>query len=308
MASAPGKIILFGEHAVVYGVPSIAVPLSDLRVKVNWAITKSGNLNIIAEDLENKEISLKPNMSDINNPFARIVQQILDYYDATIPSGYIKITSDIPIASGLGSGAAVSTAIGRAIAQMLGYNISNDDLNSFVFEVEKIHHGTPSGIDNTVIVYEKAIKFKKNHPIEPLSISKPFNILIADTGIPAPTHEAVGDVKDLYENNTDNIQNIFDDIESIVNSATEAIKIGNLVKVGKLMIQSHKLLQALTVSSRELDILVETAIQSGALGAKLSGGGRGGNMIALVPQTKIEAVKHQLLSAGAKRVLLTTVK
>lgn len=306
--SAPGKIILFGEHAVVYGIPAIAVPLSDLRATVSWSESSSGKLEIIAKDLKNKNISLEADLSDSNNPLSRIVLDVTKYYKTEPPPTQIIVQSDIPIASGLGSGAAVSAALGRAIARILGHTITDETLNDIVFEVEKIHHGTPSGIDNTVIVYQKAIKFEKNKPIETLKIDTPFSLLIADTGIPALTHQSVSDVRALYENDKQKIQDIFDKIHQIVLSAIDCIANGSIVELGKLMTENHKLLRELTVSSLELDSLVEVAINAGALGAKLSGGGRGGNMISLVESEKIDEISQQLLSAGANRVFSTIVK
>jgi len=306
--SAPGKIILFGEHAVVYGIPAIAIPLSSLRVYVDWMQTKDGKIEIIAHDINNKYKFLKPDLSDSDNPLTRIISAILTHFSCPTPSARFEIRSELPIASGLGSGAAVSTAIGRAVAQSIGYTISNDVLNNFVFEVEKIHHGTPSGIDNTVIVYERAIEYQKDKPIKPLIVHTPFVVLIADTGISALTHEAVGDVRKLYEADRQKTQKIFGSIQSIVTSSIESIKSGNYRQLGQLMTQNHHYLQQLTVSSSELDTLVNVAIENGALGAKLSGGGRGGNMIALVNQSDAENIQNKLLDAGALRVFKTTVR
>lgn len=308
ITSAPGKIILFGEHAVVYGIPAIAVPLLDLRVTVNWTQTNDNTLVIIGKDHNHKQILVDFDMDDLQNPLTSVISQVLKHYNAPTPSASIEIQSDIPIASGLGSGAAVSTALGRAIASISKHNIPTDVLNRIVFETEKIHHGTPSGIDNTVIVYEQAIKFIKHRPIEALTIRKPFSLIVADTGIPAPTHESVGDVRALYEADQQRIQGIFDVIGTIVHSAIDCIARGDIPQLGALMTQNHECLQELTVSSKELDALVHVALDQGALGAKLSGGGRGGNMIALVQNDMIEHITQHLIEAGATRVFSTLVK
>lgn len=306
--SAPGKIILLGEHAVVYGIPAVAVPLSTLRVTVSWQKLESGDFQIIARDLKNQDITLTPNLDNEQNPLTRIVSSVLAYYNQKLPSVRFEITSDLPIASGLGSGAAVSTALGRAVANSIGEDIPNAILNEMVYNVEKIHHGTPSGIDNTVIVYEQSIKYKKDEPIESLRVHTPFTVLVADTGVTALTHQAVGDVRKLYQANQQRIQSIFNEIDSIVVTAIDYIGRGQIKELGKLMYQNHKLLQKLTVSSPKLDHLVEVALSEGALGAKLSGGGRGGNMIALVEEDMIDTVGNALSSAGATRVFHTDIK
>ena len=308
ITSAPGKIILFGEHAVVYGIPAIAVPLLDLRVTINWTPTDNNMLMITGKDHNHKQVSIAFDMDNLQNPLTSVIRQVLQHYNAPTPSASIEIQSDIPIASGLGSGAAVSTALGRAIANISNHDIPADVLNHIVFETEKIHHGTPSGIDNTVIVYEQAIKFIKNYPIEPLTIHTPFSLIVADTGIPAPTHESVGDVRALYEADQYRIQAIFEKIGAIVDSAIDCIAQGDIPRLGSLMTQNHEYLQKLTVSSKELDKLVHVALDQGALGAKLSGGGRGGNMITLVQNDMIEPISQHLSEAGAARVFSTLVK
>lgn len=303
--SAPSKIILLGEHAVVYGVPAVAIPISSLRATVE--IYESESEFVIVSSTTNSGRSIEVTSKDVENPLIRIIQQVTEHFGVTYPKVRLVIDSKIPIASGLGSGAAVSAAVGRAIATAIGKNIDNDLLNQFVFDVEKIHHGTPSGIDNTVIVYEKPIIFEKGKPIEPLKIGQPFHIVIADTGITALTRESVADVKRLYQEKPTDIKKIFDDIETLIRQATQHIADGNIKQLGSLVTLNHHLLQKLTVSSDELDNLVNTAISNGAFGAKLSGGGRGGNMIALVKKSDITQMKRCLLDAGASNVYDTQV-
>jgi mevalonate kinase len=299
--SASGKIILFGEHAVVYGIPAIAIPISSLRA---YATVKPTNkpLTIIAEDLKNQDIKLTVDTQDSNNPLTKMITSIFAHFNIECPQIEITVKSDIPIASGLGSGAAVSSAVGKAVIQALGKTMPIEELNALVFEVEKIHHGTPSGIDNTVIVYERPVYFVKGREIEFLNIKTPFHIVVADTGKTALTHEAVGDVRKLYESNPDGIRSIFSEIEDVVQQAITCMNTGNIKRLGQLMDENHTYLQNLTVSSYELDKLVEAARQAGALGAKLSGGGRGGNMIALVEESAVSEIKSALKEAGAIRV------
>ncbi len=303
-SSAPAKIILFGEHAVVYDKPAIAVPVSSLRATAS--AEESNIFQIIAKDLD-RVFPIDIRSQVVDDALALTVYLVLQHLKLAPPPVSITIQSQIPLASGLGSGAAVSTALARALGKVLGHELSDFELNQIVYEVEKIHHGTPSGIDNTVIVYEKPIYFIRSKPIEIIDIAKAFPLVIADTGQQASTRISVGDVRKLYENTPNEIQLILDEIGQIVEQAREVIETGALERLGPLMLRNHACLQQLTVSSSQLDHLVQVAIDAGALGAKLSGGGRGGNMIALATFDTINAIEDALHHAGAVRVFTTVV-
>jgi mevalonate kinase len=308
-ASAPAKIILFGEHAVVYGQPAIAVPVSSLRARasVSPAVESGSGLRIFAADL-NRTLPINVESARVDDTLSLTARLVLEKLRPPLANFTITLQSDIPMASGLGSGAAVSAALARALSAALGTPLGDEALNELVYEVEKMHHGTPSGIDNTVIVYEQPIYFRRGLPIERIRIGSPFTLLIADTGQGALTKIAVGAVRDLFNANPEAIQPTLDAIGALVRNACDAIASGDISALGPLMLQNHELLQRLTVSSSELDTLVEAAVGAGALGAKLSGGGRGGNMIALVTSATRESVRDALLSAGAVRIFETTVE
>ena len=302
--SAPGKAILFGEHAVVYGKPAIAVPLSGIRAAVTGIATADA-LAIVAEDLAPFPLKIGGEHAEQTSPLALMARLTAKRLGATKLTGEFRIRSDIPIASGLGSGAAVSAALGRAIAQLHGAKISDADLNRLVFEVEKIHHGTPSGIDNTVVVFEMPLYFVKGEGAEFISFGKPLRLVLANSGIASLTRDAVADVRSLARGAPARTGRVFDEIGNIVNEARDCIERGERDRLGALMTANHRLLQALTVSSPELDVLVDAALGAGALGAKLSGGGRGGNIIALVGADAATGLKRSLLEAGATRVMTT---
>lgn len=304
-ASAPAKVILFGEHAVVYGKPAIAVPVSSLRVNVRVIESEQDGIAIVTPLLN--EV-LRVDDTDVdNNPLVTAVRYTLDALQIRQANLTLQITSQIPVASGLGSGAAVSAAIVRGLAQQFGRALEDEVVNELVFEVEKLYHGTPSGVDNTVIVYEQPVYFVKGQPIERLVFSGEYRLLIADTGKAALTRVAVGDVRKLYEREPERIQPVLDEIGEVVVQARLALEAGDSLTVGKLMWRNHELLDQLTVSSAELDALVAAARNAGALGAKLSGGGRGGNMIALVTEETRSEVREALIAAGAVRVFETVV-
>jgi mevalonate kinase len=219
----------------------------------------------------------------------------------------IRIVSTIPIAAGLGSGAAVTVALIRALSAFLGRPLPDEQVNALAYEVEKLHHGTPSGIDNTVITYGQPVYFVKGRPIETLRVGAPFTLVVGDTGVAAPTRESVADVRRLRQTDPARWEAVFDRIGGIAARARLAVESGETSALGPLMDENHALLQELTVSGPELDRLVAAARGSGARGAKLCGGGRGGNMIALVDPGCQTAVARALEAAGARRTILTTI-
>ena len=303
--SAPGKIILFGEHAVVYGRPALAAPVTQVHADVEVTDSSRAGIWIDAPDIDlHAEVNTLPS----DHPIASVIHNFLFISRISpFPNLDVKITSTIPVASGLGSGAAVTVALTRALASHLNYPMPDEEINAFTYEIEKLHHGTPSGIDNTVVTYAKPVYFVKDQPIETFAVGSPFTIVIGDTGVSAPTKESVGDVHKLWEADKGKWEAVFDQVGEISNQARIAIENGKVEDLGKSMNQNHTLLQEMTVSSPELDKLVSVALNAGALGAKLSGGGRGGNMIALVEKEKAPAISEALLSAGAKRTIITTV-
>lgn len=306
--SAPAKVILFGEHAVVYGQPAIAVPVPARRAEAVVTASAAGSgLCIQAMDL-NEILPISVDTETVDNALILTAQSALRALEIDQPpDAIIALKSTIPVASGLGSGAAVSAVVARAVAQAVGKTFDRETLNELVYEIEKVYHGTPSGIDNTVIVYESAVYFVRHHPIEFLNLAEPITLVIADTGHPAPTRITVGDVRKLYEHDPANTQPLFDQIGDIVNVARAALERGDLPTLGRSMLINHDLLRKLTVSSNELDDLVDVAMKAGALGAKLSGGGRGGNMIALVDAEHAEVVRSALLTAGAADAFITVI-
>ena len=305
-ASAPGKIILFGEHAVVYGQPALAVPVTQVQAEVRIEKIFSPGIRINAPNIQLNE---KLDALAPSHPLAATVRNTLAALEVdSLSSVTVLVRSNIPVAAGLGSGAAVSVAIIRALAMYLKKDLTDEQVSALAFESEKLYHGTPSGIDNTVVTYAKPVYFVKGQPIEILRVKKPFTIVIGDTGIPASTKESVRDVRVQQHKNPDRYETLFATIGSIAKTARQLIESGMPESFGPLMDENHALLRNLKVSSPELDQLVEAARAAGALGAKMSGGGRGGNMIALVPAGKSGAVARSLKEAGATNTIITKVE
>lgn len=310
-AHAPGKVILFGEHAVVYHQPAIAVPLAAVQARAEAIPDDLGSgLTVHAPDV-NRVLRVTGDLDQSDPLYNALIYPLelaLAALNAPVPDLAITIHSSIPIASGLGSGAALATALVRALALALGRPLSNSALNALIYEVEKRHHGNPSGIDNTVIVYERPVYFVRGAPPTPFTIAAPFTFVIGDTGVNSPTHLTVGDVGRLVEAEPERVTPIFAHIGAIADQARAAIEAGCPAALGPLMNENQTLLRALTVSSPELDDLCAAALRAGALGAKLSGGGRGGNMIALAAPDQAPVIAGALRDAGATAVFVTTVR
>ena len=306
-ASAPGKVILFGEHAVVYGRPAIAVPVSEVQAQATIEPGSQGQgMVVVAADLDRRVIV---DGAPKDDPLACIVRLTLQAIKADPdPDLTVTVTSTIPIARGMGSGAAVSTAIVRALAGHYDHWFPSQAISDLVYQTEVIYHGTPSGIDNTVVAFEKPVYFVRDAAQEVFWVGKPFLLAVADTGIESSTRVVVGDLRRRYEAGPERVRPLFDRVGEIALSARVAIEQGHLGALGQLMDENHALLQQMGVSCPELDRLVATARQAGALGAKLSGAGWGGNMIALVTEETRGQVDMMLRLAGATSVITTQVK
>jgi mevalonate kinase len=307
-ATAPGKIILFGEHAVVYGRPAIAVPVRQMRARTVVTADLRGQPGAVRIQAADIGLDAWLDELEIEHPLKKVVSGILQELQiGRLPACRLQITSTIPVAAGLGSGAAVSVATIRALMAFLGHSITDERVSALAYEVEKLHHGTPSGIDNTVITYAAPVYFKKGGAIEILQLGGHFTVVIGDTGISSPTMVAVGDLRELWLADPHHYEVIFDAVSEIVKRARVCIENGMSQALGSLMDENQTLLEQMHVSSPELERLVQAAREAGALGAKLSGGGRGGNMIAMVHPEHAERVANALQEAGAVRTWVTMV-
>lgn len=308
-ASAPGKIILLGEHAVVYDQPAVAVPVSQVQATAWITSAPDAAPESIFINAPQVQISSPINELAPDQPLAAAVWLALSRLHITQPPAFtLTLQSDIPIAAGLGSGAATSVAIIRALSRFFNQSLPEEEVSALAFEVEKIHHGHPSGIDNTVITWEKPVFYQKNLPVELIDIPAPLTFVIANTGISAPTAKIVMDVRRRYSEAPVMFEQIFSSIGEISRQGVQAIRRGNLEELGSLMNANQDRLEEIGVSSPELDHLIASARQAGAWGAKLSGAGKGGNMIALVRAEDASKISDSLREAGAVQTFTTTVQ
>lgn len=267
-ASAPAKVILFGEHAVVYGEPAIAVPISRIRTRV-WMEPNESGFAIQSDAGGGPDLS---GVQQLINSFRE------DFGIGEMPSETLRIASQIPIASGLGSGAALSCAVTKCLMKRFGVSLTADEINARVYEIEKLYHGTPSGIDNTVICYEKPLYFIKNRESRIFSADiHSLPLLVVDSGIRSRTVDAVSDVRAHFDKNEPLIRQI----GSLVREAVYALLAEDEEIIGALMNENQRLLRGIDVSCGLIDECIADALRHGARGAKLTGAGRGGNFIVL---------------------------
>lgn len=313
-ATAPAKLILCGEHAVVYGRPAIAIPLGDVRARAAVEAGPPGaGLRLLAPDLG--EAWAAAELPD--NPLSELALTLAGQLGLAGADLAVTLGSAIPIASGMGSGAAIGTALVRAIAAHAGRRLLPAEVAALVYASEQRFHGTPSGIDNTVVAYEQAIWFVRAQSagsgpapaptIEPIAVGVPLTLVVGDTGVRSATRLPVGAVREAWLADPDAYETLFDAVGDLVTRARAALAAGEPVALGHLLDANQALLERIGVSSPDLERLVAAARGAGALGAKLSGAGWGGVMLALVRDDTRAAVEEALRAAGATRVLTTTV-
>jgi mevalonate kinase len=251
-----------------------------------------------------------------DDPLSELSRAVLGELAIAEPDLEILLRSDIPIAGGMGSGAAIAAVLVRALAAHAGSELAPDRVAELVYASEQRYHGTPSGIDNTVIAYERPIWFQRRSSpaepsqpplIEPLHIGRSFTLLVGDTGVRSATHLPVGEVRRRQAADPAYYTALFDEIADLVQQARQALAAGAPALLGDLLNRNQELLAAIGVSSPELENLIGAARSAGAGGAKLSGGGWGGVMIALVTAETCAAVTDALQRAGATRVLQSTI-
>lgn len=290
---AHSKLILAGEHAVVFGKPAIAIPFP-LRIRaelesysgkaVFQSLLYTGLVEEMPEELKGLEQCIKRTFQIINRPMRDIK---------------IGISSEIPIGRGLGSSAAAATAIVRGIFSFYNEKLSQEILFSLVSLSETYAHGKPSGIDMTAVVGDSFIYFKKEEKPVEFMPKRPLFMVVADSGEIGDTKIAVERVKEAYLSEKKAVKAI-DAIGEIVDAARNSIINGDIDTLGGLFNKNHELLKALGVSTSKLDNLIDKARKAGAIGAKLTGGGLGGCILALANSLEeAKEISHVLMTIGA---------
>ena len=299
-ATAAGKVILLGEHAVVYGRHALALPIPDA---VSAQVSKSdAGVNI---SIPEWGVSQRVDADD-SSGIAAALNLILHELDVAGPGYEIHLRADLPRAMGLGSSAALAVAIVRAFDAELELGLDDARVNAIAFECEKLAHGTPSGIDNTIATYAVPMTFRNAESlhVENLALPEPPPIIIACSSSPGLTVEQVAGVRARHDQHPLRYEALFDEIDVLSQAGANALVRADYAELGMLMNICQGLLSAIQVSTAELEGMVQIARSAGASGAKLTGGGGGGSIIALCPG-RVSEVGSALASAGFRTLNLS---
>jgi len=294
---AAGKVILLGEHAVVYGRHALALPIpgavsaraEPTRKKTFLAIPDWG----IARDIDGS--------GGIDAAVSLIRKEIgVESTDFSI-----RVDTTLPGGMGLGSSAAIAVAITRALAAAARIDLPDERVNAIAFACEKLAHGTPSGVDNTISTYARPMLFcnRRQLQVETLDLAAVPPMVIANGQESGLTSEQVAGVRARHEKSPERYEALFDEIDRISLAGAEMLRAGHYDELGALMNICHGLLNALEVSTPELERMVVLARQLGASGAKLTGAGGGGSIVALCPDA-VDEVEGGLREAGYRTLVL----
>lgn len=292
-ACGHGKVILLGEHAVVYGSHAIAAPVP-LAVHATVQDTRSGGVDML---IPRWGVECRLNRDPAHrDSFQRSLGIVFDRLGLIERSIHIEVFPNVPRAMGLGGSAALAVAVIRALDRHFRLGLDDAQVNALAFSCEEVAHGAPSGVDNTVATYGKLVLFRRG--LEPgaaptmreLDVPTRIPLVIGISGKESLTARTVANVRSAWQRNPVLYEGIFRQFDQLVLQGVEAMQQADFERLGDLMNVCHGLLNALRVSSRELEELVQIAREHGALGAKLTGGGGGGSIIALCPQGRDKVI------------------
>ncbi len=300
LATAYGKVILLGEHAVVYGTHAVAAPVA-LSIQASVHRGENGiHLIIPRWGVEEKLEKGVDHKYSIYSSLDLILKKLgLENQDMKI-----EIFPHIPRAAGLGGSAALAVAIIRALSDHFELNLPSTEISQLAYESENIAHGSASGIDNTLATYGEFTLFRRGNPpfLKPIQVKQPIPIVIGLSGVESLTAKMVAKVRQAREENPALYENIFNEIDSLVMKSVDSIQSYELEKLGDYMNINQGLLNALQVSSPELEEIVAISRKNGALGAKLTGAGGGGAVIALCPDNS-EKVSNAIKKSGYQTII-----
>lgn len=296
---APGKIILFGEHSVVYDKLGIAGALG-INIEMS-AYNNSDGFSMIRHDNHEWDVkSTKDEITEKHKKFMEIYKEKniaeickFNFRDAILivagevfdRYGYKDCTVEVhkgPQLKGVGGSASIFSGMAISIAKLLGKELTKKEINEIAYLGEVIAHaGMPSGIDNNTVVHGGYISYRKSVGVKPLQIDFRPHVVLVDSGVPANTKKTVSYVREQREADPDAVNEILDNLDRIADWALECIQKKNTEKLGSLMYDFYDELRKLKISVDELDKIIEIAKENDFLGAKPTGGWGGGICIIL---------------------------
>jgi len=274
VGKAPGKVILLGEHAVVYGRTALAAAVD--RHVVVTVTPRHGRACLVADPA-----IVRAGAPDPSDKLAAALARAAAVLRVPLEGFEASVRSDLPVAVGLGSSAAFSVALIRALGRFFDCRLDDPTVCAHAFEIEKLFHGFPSGIDNTVATYGGAIAFKRNASVRPLVLGCPVPLVVAVGQTPRETQKTVTALRQRWAADPARYESWFDEIDALVTEAEGLVATGALDALGVLMNRNQSLLDRLGVSTEELDRMVARAGADGGPGAPVTGGGGGGAVICL---------------------------
>jgi mevalonate kinase len=301
-----GKIILFGEHFVVYGLPAIASAIGDKTIA---KIEKTKKFELVDKRpaTDGYKVTKKDEMD-------RSMKLILDFMKIDPVKTPVKITlsGNLFCTSGIGASAAMATSVARAFSEYFNLSLNDEQVNRISYEGEKGSAGTPSGIDNTCATFGGLLWFEKNlkggeNKMELIKAKRPIEIVLGNTGISQETKLVVEYVKKAKEADPKKYENIFNDYLKIVKEARSVLEKGDITKLGKLMDENHRLLKAMNLSCKQAEEIISIAKANGAAGAKITGTGRGGYVILLTPGKATQDKVAKAIEAKGYKMMKTTI-
>ncbi len=300
-ATAPGKAILFGEHSVVYRGPALVIAI-DRRARIIASKRDDKRIGFDCLDLGFEGYFEGDHYKAItgenwrgNRLQAMLVSARKTMERLDIQSGVdLTIRSDIPVAAGLGSSAAICVCTVASIAELFDGDLSNQEICELAYEGEKVLHGTPSGVDNNISTFGGVLSYERGVGIEKIDFEGALPLIIGNSKRKRSTRRLVARVKSLRNRNPELVDKIIDSMAELSRKGLEALQEKDYAKVGDLMNINHGLLSSIGVSIARLDILVHAARGSGAYGAKLTGAGGGGCMIAIASPDKLHDISKAI--------------
>lgn len=311
IAIAPAKVILVGEHFVVAGKRALAMAVnlySEVSVKrrEDSVIHVESRLKGVAGSF--LEDSFKPEVGgaeaeEVLRPFKMLAEAVVEHAGAVGVGINIDIRSMIPVGVGLGSSAATSVSTIGAIAKLLRVKLSRREICDLAYVSEKHIHGKPSGIDQTTSTYGGIVSYSPKKGLSRLEARRSIPLVVGNTGVTRSTGELVSKVRETLARKSFG-KDLLRLAERISVEAAEAVKRGDIHRLGRLMNRNQQLLTKVGVSTAELDELVNAAMKAGALGAKLTGAGGGGCMIALAEPRRLGVVAEAIEKAGGEAYIV----